>query len=328
VDGTTLDVADTPANAAAFGRPATHRGERATSRRSAWVAVAECGTHAIIQATMGPLAKGETTLAAELFGPGGVLGQGVLLLADRQFVDANLWRQAATGAQLLWRTRTNAVLPVLETFNDGSYLSQIAAASDRRQGIAPTLVRVVEYTLGKDSGRPGQAAPIRLLTTILDPTQAPAAELAALYHQRWEFETTLDELKTHQRGPKVVLRPRSPEMVAQEVWGHAAGPPRHPRADAPGRPGPSGGPRPGLLHPQLAGRAPPGHHHRPGGPSPLSPRPGRWSGPGGRSPSGCCPHADCAPSPVSSSARCRTSASSAPSTAPGRSRRCLLARPS
>jgi hypothetical protein len=78
---------------------------------------------------------------------------------------------------------------------------------------------VVEYTLGRDPGRPAAPAPYRLLTTILDPTQAPAAELAALYHQRWEFETTLDELKTHQRGPKVVLRSRSPEMVAQEVWG-------------------------------------------------------------------------------------------------------------
>jgi hypothetical protein len=86
----------------------------------------------------GPLAKGETNLAAGLPGEDGALGKGVLLLADRQFVDANLWRQAAaTGAQLLWRTRSNAVLPVLETFGDGSYLSQIAAATDRRRGAGP-----------------------------------------------------------------------------------------------------------------------------------------------------------------------------------------------
>jgi hypothetical protein len=221
VDGTCLDVADTPANDQAFGRPRTHRGERTAFPQVRVVAVAECGTHAIIDAAMGPLAKGETTLAAGLLGAGGVLGEGMLLLADRLFVDANLWRQAAaTGAQLVWRTRTNAVLPVLETFPDGSYLSQITAATDRRQGLAPTVVRVIEYTLGKDPGRPVQPAPIRLLTTILDPAAAPAAELAALYHQRWEFETTLDELKTHQRGPKVVLRSRSPEMVAQEVWAH------------------------------------------------------------------------------------------------------------
>jgi hypothetical protein len=221
VDGTTLDVADTPANAAAFGRPGSGRGEDGGAfPQVRVVAVAECGTHAIIDATMGPLAKGETTLTAGLLGEAGALGEGVLLLADRLFVDANLWRQAAaTGAQLVWRTRTNAVLPVLELLEDGSYLSQISAATDRRHGVAPTVVRVVEYTLGKDPGRPAQPAPYRLLTTIFDPGQAPAADLAALYHQRWEFETTLDELKTHQRGSKVVLRSRSPEMVAQEVWG-------------------------------------------------------------------------------------------------------------
>ena len=81
------------------------------------------------------------------------------------------------------------------------------------------MVRVVEYRLGKDPGRLQQPGPYRLLTTILDPEQAPAAELAALYHKRWEFETALDELKTHQRGPKVVLRSRSPQGVEQEVWG-------------------------------------------------------------------------------------------------------------
>jgi hypothetical protein len=221
VDGTCLDVADTPANAAAFGRPATHRGEQAAFPQVRVVAVAECGTHAIVDAAMGPLARGETTLAAGLLAEGGALGPGTLLLADRQVPAAWLWRQAAaTGAQLVWRTKANAVLPVLEALADGSYRSQVRAATDRRQGVAPTVVRVVEYTLGKDPGRSRQPGPIRLLTTILDPAAAPAAELAALYQQRWEFETTLDELKTHQRGPKLVLRSRSPEMVAQEVWAH------------------------------------------------------------------------------------------------------------
>jgi hypothetical protein len=221
VDGTTLDVADTPANAAAFGRPKTHRGEQTAFPQVRVVGLAECGTHAIIDAAMGPLAKGETTLAAGLLGPGGILGPGVLVLADRLFVDAALWRKAAaTGADLVWRTKQNAVLQVLQAFPDGSYLSQIRAATDRRHGVAPTLVRVVEYTLAKDPGRPAQPAPIRLLTTILDPTQARAAELAALYQQRWEFETALDELKTHQRGPKVVLRSKQPEGVEQEVWAH------------------------------------------------------------------------------------------------------------
>jgi Insertion element 4 transposase N-terminal/Transposase DDE domain len=219
VDGTTLDVADTPANQQAFGRPQTHRGEQSAYPQVRVVGVAECGTHALLDATMGPLANGETTLAAGLLGEGGALQAGMLLLADRLFAGAELWRRAAaTGAQLLWRTRSNAVLPVLEAFADGSYLSQITAATDRRHGVAPTVVRVVEYRLD-DPGRPKAKGQVyRLLTTILDPNAAPAAELAALYHQRWEVEGLLDELKTHQRGPGVVLRSKTPEMVAQEVW--------------------------------------------------------------------------------------------------------------
>jgi hypothetical protein len=105
-------------------------------------------------------------------------------------------------------------LPVLEAFADGSYLSQLTAVTDRRHGVAPTVVRVVEYRLD-DPGRPKAKGQVyRLLTTILDPNAAPAAELAALYHQRWEVEGLLDELKTHQRGPGVVLRSKTPKMVA------------------------------------------------------------------------------------------------------------------
>lgn len=146
----------------------------------------------------------------------------MLLLADRGFVGFDLWKAAqATGADLLWRTKTNALLPVLGLLPDGSYLSQLVAARDHRHRRDPITVRVVEYTLATDptGPRPAGAAPYRLVTTILDPAQAPAAELAALYHQRWEFETALDELKTHQRGPQVVLRSRSPQGVEQEVWG-------------------------------------------------------------------------------------------------------------
>jgi hypothetical protein len=188
IDGTTLDVPDTVANQAAFGRPTTHRGERTAFPQVRVLALAECGTHAIIAAVLGPLATGETTLAPGLFAR---LGVGMLLLADRGFVGFDLWRAAAaTGAELVWRTKTNAVLPVDRQLGDGSYLSRIYAARDQRAKRDPIVVRVVEYTLGKDPGRPGQpgGAPYRLLTTILDPAEAPAAELAALYHQRWEFE--------------------------------------------------------------------------------------------------------------------------------------------
>lgn len=220
MDGTCLDVPDTPANQTAFGRPATHRGEQTAFPQVRLVGVAECGTHALMAVACGPLAEGETTLAPRVLE---ALTPGMLLLADRQFVAAWLWRQAAaTGAELVWRTKTNAVLPVVEAYADGSYRSQIRAATDRREGVAPTPVRVVEYTLAGDPGRRQRPEPYRLVTTILDPEAAPAAELAALYHQRWEFEGLLDELKVHQRGAQVVLRSKRPEMVAQEVYAFLA----------------------------------------------------------------------------------------------------------
>jgi hypothetical protein len=147
------------------------------------------------------------------------LRAGMLVLGDRGLHSFDLWRtMAATGADLLWRTRTNAVLPVVQTLPDGSYLSQIVAARDHRHGRDPITVRVVAYRL-QDPGRPRRRAPYRLVTTILDPDAAPAVELAALYAQRWELETALDELKTHQRGPNLVLRSKTPEGVEQEVWG-------------------------------------------------------------------------------------------------------------
>lgn len=129
-----------------------------------------------------------------------------------------LWRAvAATGAHLLWRVPANRVLDVERALPDGSWHSRLSAAGDRPAQRDPVRVRVVAYALD-DPGRTG-AGEDRLVTDLLDHQRYPANELAALYAQRWEEETALDELKTHQRGPKVVLRSRSPEMVAQEVWG-------------------------------------------------------------------------------------------------------------
>jgi hypothetical protein len=157
LDGTTLDVPDTPANVAWFGRPPSSRGDHSAFPQVRVLAVAECGTHAIIQATIGPFTSGEVTLAPQVFG---VLAPGVLLLADRGFAGFDLWRQAAaTGASLLWRTKTNAVLPVLQALADGSYLSELVAARDHHYRRDPIRVRVVEYTLGSDRGRRAQPAP-------------------------------------------------------------------------------------------------------------------------------------------------------------------------
>jgi IS4 transposase len=146
------------------------------------------------------------------------LRKGMLCLADRFFPSYKLWRDAAkTGAELLWRVRQNARLDLHRRLADGSYLSRIyASTSDRRNQRHGIVVRVINYRL-KDV--PGAEPIYRLITTILDPKQAPAKELAALYHERWEIETALDELKTHLRGAQIVLRSKTPELVEQEFYG-------------------------------------------------------------------------------------------------------------
>ncbi len=216
IDGTTLDVPDTVDNEVAFGRPGVSRGSSAFPQVRL-VAFAECGTHAMTGAAVGPYRDSEQTLTRRLLSH---LGPGMLCLADRGFAGHPLFAAAAaTGADLLWRARSNAVLPALERFDDGSFRSEIVATPDKRIRADVLSVRVIEYTL-EDPGRPDTPERYRLITTIMDPEQAPADELAALYAERWEIETALDELKTHQRGPKVVLRSKTSDGVLQEIYGH------------------------------------------------------------------------------------------------------------
>ena len=142
----------------------------------------------------------------------------MLCLADRNFFGFDLWKKACkTGADLLWRVKKNLRLPCEKRLPDGSYLSTIYGSDkNRRQGAHGIRVRVIEYTLEGVA----DAEPLyRLLTTILDWEQAPAGDLAALYHERWEIETALDELKTHLRGSKIVLRSKTPDLVRQEFYG-------------------------------------------------------------------------------------------------------------
>jgi Insertion element 4 transposase N-terminal/Transposase DDE domain len=218
MDGTTIDVADTPANTGVFGRAGTGRGDGSAFPQVRVVALGECGTHAVIAAVMDSYAVVEQTLAKRLVAS---LQPGLLCLADRGFTAHPLFAAAAaTGAALLWRAKNNAVLPVLERLPDGSFLSELVAAPDKRRREYVLPVRVIEYAID-DEGRPGATGTTyRLLTNLLDPAQAPADELAALYAQRWEIESIFDELKTHQRGPRVILRSRTPEGVYQEAWGY------------------------------------------------------------------------------------------------------------
>ena len=214
LDGSTLDVADTVENDEAFGRPGASRGSSAFPKIR-FVALLENGTHVLWAAHMDQYATDELTLAEKVIPS---LRQGMLCMADRFFPSYKLWRMAAkTGADLLWRTRQNARLDVEKRLRDGSYLSRIyASTSDRRNGRNGIIVRVIDYRLKDVEG----SEPLyRLITTILDHEQAPAKELAALYHERWEIETTLDELKTHLRGAQIVLRSKMPELVRQEFFG-------------------------------------------------------------------------------------------------------------
>ena len=214
LDGSTLDAADTEENEKAFGRPGASRGASAFPKIR-FVALLENGTHVLWAARMGKYAIDEITLAQDVVP---ALRQGMLCLADRFFPSYKLWQAAArTGADLLWRTRQNARLDVDQRLADGSYLSRIyASTSDRRNQRNGIVVRVIDYRL---KGVKGAESIYRLITTILDPAQAPAKELAALYHERWEIETALDELKTHLRGSQIVLRSKTPELVEQEFWG-------------------------------------------------------------------------------------------------------------
>lgn len=221
VDGTCLDVADSAANEEHFGRAGVNKGERAAFPMARVLAVAECGTHAIFAARVGTYGESEAALAAQLLPA--ALEPGMLLAADRGFFSYALWRAcSASGADLLWRIRTDRAGPKpdhLEDLPDGSWLGhlrQTHSAAARRS--EPMLVRVIDYTL--DDGRDREPVTYRLLTTLLDAHEAPATELALAYGQRWEIENAFDELKTHQRGPRVVLRSKSPDLVLQEIWGH------------------------------------------------------------------------------------------------------------
>jgi hypothetical protein len=214
LDGSTLDVADQKENETVFGRPAASRGKSAFPQLR-FVSLVENGTHVLFGTRMAGENTGEITLAKEVLGS---LRNGMLCLADRNFFGFELWNQArSTGADLLWRIKKNLRLPCEQRLPDGSYLSRVyASPKDQRHGRDGVVVRVIEYRL---EGIPGAEPIYRLLTTILDHESAPATELAALYHERWEIETALDELKTHLRGSRIVLRSKTPDLVRQEFYG-------------------------------------------------------------------------------------------------------------
>jgi hypothetical protein len=242
VDGTTIDACDSPANAAAFGRPGSVK--KAASPALRLAVLIACGTRGLLDAAFGPVrgtGTGEQALARQLLG---ALRAGMLVLADRNFYSYALWNAAAaTRADLLWRVRGSLHLPVLRELPDGSFLAHVndpaaVAARNRRNGarrrrgsklgpqtgpLPGITVRVIEFAVtvtGEDGGT--RTTRYRLITTLDDWRRYPAAALAAAYARRWSAETGFAELKTALRGPGRALRARTPGLARQELWAHLA----------------------------------------------------------------------------------------------------------
>ena len=214
IDGSNFEVPDEAANATAFGYPGSRTGHAAYPQAQCAVLV-ECATHAILGANLGPYRTAEWDICKPLLAR---LAPGMLCLADRGFNGYAHWKAARdTGAHLLWRCVGNRQLPVIKALDDGSYLSVIyPSTKSRRSRAGEITVRVIEYAL---PGVPDAQARYRLLSTLLDPTQAPALELAALYHERWEVEAVFDELKMHLVQRRRTLRSKTPNGVRQEFYG-------------------------------------------------------------------------------------------------------------
>lgn len=215
LDGFIVDVPDTPANARVFGRPGSGRSPAAFPQARV-LALCEVGTHVLWRTQIKPCRRGEVTMAPTLLRH---LQPDMLLLWDRNFLSSKLVRQVRQrGAHLLARIKSKLVFRPLRRLRDGSYLAKLypsARHRDRDEG--GLKVRIIEYTLD-DPGRPGSGEKHRLLTTLLSASRHPAKRLIVLYHERWEEEVTIDELKTHQRQ-RPVLRSETPGGVVQEIQG-------------------------------------------------------------------------------------------------------------
>jgi hypothetical protein len=216
LDGTVLDLPDTPDNDRAFGRPGTGRAPDAFPQLRL-LALCALGTHAVCGVVSKPCRRNEQVMVAPLLDR---LGPGMLLLWDRGFFGYPLARRVlATDAHLLARAPAGLVLPAVRVLPDGSYLAELyPSAEARRQGKGGLLVRVIEYT-HDDPHRPGAGEKHRLITDLLNPQDVPAAEAPVVYHERCEEELALDEIKTHRNGREVPLRSKTPSGAVQEVYG-------------------------------------------------------------------------------------------------------------
>jgi len=218
-DATTVDVQNTEENRSQFGIHENQHGQVGYPQVKI-ASMVECGTRVPLGCACGKGTSHKPTLWDPLRER---LQKDMLLLTDRAYFSFERWRECSQvcGA-LLWRVRSTLILKPTKVFEDGSFLAQIRPSNKLvRKALAKPketmTVRVIEYEPVFEDGRHGER--VRLITTLLDPKDVSAQELAKLYTERWEVETGFDELKTHLRGRKRVLRSPLPDIVKQEIYG-------------------------------------------------------------------------------------------------------------
>ena len=219
IDGTVLDVPDTPANATRFGRSSNGYGDGAFPQLRK-VSLVELGTRVEFAFVMGGYRDREQTLVKQLWDR---IPSDALVLEDRGFFSYEHWKiLSERGIKLLIRLKKDLILRPIERLSDGSFLSKIyPSPEDRDRDRNGIVIRVIEYTLN-DPQRTGHGEVHRLGTNLFDHTLCPAFELACMYHERWEEELVFDEQKTHQdpRRPTkpTHLRSQTPAGVEQELY--------------------------------------------------------------------------------------------------------------
>jgi hypothetical protein len=221
IDGTTFDVPDSDINSRVFGRPGTRPGTTAAFPKVRLVILIEAGTHLIFDGLMCPYRMGERIRALKLLRS---VTPGMLLMWDRGLHSyAMVQATLAKRCDYLGRLPANVKFLVEEPLVDGSYLSLIYPPGKlRKQGGKPIRVRVIEYTIEQQDKLQEQLT-YRLITSLLDTENFPATLLAQEYHQRWEVENTIEEIKIHLVGRKTPIRSGNPREVVQEVYGWLLG---------------------------------------------------------------------------------------------------------
>ena len=218
VDGTVFDVTDTQENARVFGYPGTRPGTYPAFPKARLVFLVEAGTHLITDAFISPYRIGERRGALKLLRS---VSDGMLLMWDRglhsfKMVDAAIKQKC----HILGRVPSHVKFEVVKVFNDGSYLSWIAPdGQSKKKGATRIPIRIIEYIVEEN----GTQKVYRLITDLMDIKTFPALLLATEYHQRWEAENTLDELKVHLNGRKTPMRSKNPREVVQEIYGWLLG---------------------------------------------------------------------------------------------------------